>query len=241
MSKIENRLYKLMGRAINQHTMIEKGDRILIAISGGKDSTTLADLFALRKKKINIPFEVMACHVIIEDFSCGSEVDPDKLGQFLNHLNIPLYIERMRIINEKTKHHRSQCFYCAWNRRKTLFQLADRLKCNKVALGHHKDDVIQTTLINLFYHGEISTMPPKLSMFNGVLTLIRPMCFIEEREIIEYTASKHYPHKLATCDQLNLGMRHKMNDLIEKLEQDIPNVKNNIYKSLKNIKEGYLT
>jgi tRNA 2-thiocytidine biosynthesis protein TtcA len=131
------------------------------------------------------------------------------------------------------------CFLCAWERRKKLFQLAHRLKCNKVALGHHKDDIIETLLLNIFYSGEISTMLPLQSLFKGKITLIRPLSLVEEKKIERFARAMDLPFGSSGCPSSGRTKRREVKEIIEALSRKNHRVKGNIFRSLSNIKIDY--
>jgi tRNA 2-thiocytidine biosynthesis protein TtcA len=132
------------------------------------------------------------------------------------------------------------CFLCAWERRKKLFQLANRFKCNKVALGHHKDDIIETLLLNIFYSGEISTMLPLQSLFKGKITIIRPLSLLEEKKIEKFARAMHLPVCSSGCPSSGRTKRKEMKEIIETLSIKNHRVKGNIFRSLSNIKMDYM-
>ena len=139
-----------------------------------------------------------------------------------------------------TDHRKINCFWCSWNRRKALFEAADRLGCSKVAFGHHKDDIIQTILLNLFFHGEVSAMCPKQELFGGKLTLIRPLAYAQEKEIKSFAAAYGIPAQKCRCPHSGRTNRALMAKLISNVERVCPDVKTNIFRSVKRIKREYL-
>jgi tRNA 2-thiocytidine biosynthesis protein TtcA len=132
------------------------------------------------------------------------------------------------------------CFLCAWERRKKLFQLANRFKCNKVALGHHKDDIIETLLLNIFYSGEISTMLPLQPLFKGKITLIRPLSLLEEKKIEKFARAMYLPIGSSGCPSSGRTKRREVKEIIETLTRKNHRVKGNIFRSLSNIKMDYM-
>ncbi|MFH1202496.1 MAG: ATP-binding protein [Candidatus Omnitrophota bacterium] len=132
------------------------------------------------------------------------------------------------------------CFWCAWNRRKTIFEAAGRLKCNKVVLGHHKDDIIQTILLNLFFQGEISAMNPRQELFDGKLTIIRPLAYVEEGEIVNFAKEMNFPLPHCRCPNSDTSKRTMMKKIIKDIEKINPDVKTNIFRSITRIKKDYL-
>ncbi|MFA5320400.1 MAG: ATP-binding protein, partial [Candidatus Omnitrophota bacterium] len=163
MAYLSGRAYflsKKIGKAITDYGMLADGDRVAVAVSGGKDSLSLLRILRERQKFVPIKYEIVAVYV---DLGFGG-VNPEKLERYLRKSGMELHIEKSDVLRS-TDHRKINCFWCSWNRRKALFEAADRLGCSKVAFGHHKDDIIQTILLNLFFHGEVSAMCPKQELF----------------------------------------------------------------------------
>jgi len=125
------------------------------------------------------------------------------------------------------------CFWCAWNRRKGLFQTAHELGCNKVAFGHHADDVAQTTLLNLFYQGRLETMEPKVEFFEGVITVIRPLVYVPEKEIVRFAQAAGFPLQGVACPHAVTSRRTKMARLLRQIETECPQVKVNLFRAVR--------
>lgn len=233
-------LVRKIGKAINDYKMIQDKDRVLVGVSGGKDSLTLLSVLHERKKWVPIDYDVVAVN-IQSDYKCSNDIDLDSLRDFFEKNNYEYHIHNIKITGGQSKNKDSiNCFWCSWNRRKCLFELAVKFKYNKVALGHHLDDIVQTILLNLFYQAEISAMVPKVRMFNGELDIIRPLAYVEEKEIIRFAKKKEFPVKVCKCPNSQDSQRTHMRKMIEGLEKVCPHVKKNIFNSLKNIKKDYL-
>jgi len=226
---------KRVGRAIIDYSMLSEGDRIAVAVSGGKDSLTLLRLLKDRQKFVPIKYSLLAVHVDLG--YPRSFAKP--LERYFKKLGVPYHIEQCLEL-KKTKRSQINCFWCSWNRRKTLFTVADRYGCNKVALGHHKDDIAQTILLNLFFHGEISAMVPRQELFKGKIILIRPLAYVEEDMIRRFVKKEKFPQLSCSCPKSEVSNRAKMASIIKDLEKICPEVKTNIYKSIGRIKEEYL-
>ncbi len=230
------RMAKLAGKAMHDYSMIKANDKIAVAFSGGKDSFTLLHILNMRRKWIPVDYDIYAVHVRI-NMPCNSVVDSDYLNQICNELGVTLITKTLQIPQAQ----RSPCFWCAWNRRKALFRACEELHCNKLALGHHKDDITETLLLNLFYHGEFSTMPPKLDFFQGKLTLIRPIAYLEEQQTTRY--AKEHGFVPTTCDMIyaDKSKRVMVKKLLSELKKDIPGIKSNLFNSMKkDIKQDYV-
>jgi len=226
---------KRVGKAIADYDMLSEGDKIAVAVSGGKDSLTLLRLLHDRKSFVPIKYELLAVYI---DLGYPGQ-HPKILAKYFESLGINYHIEKVDILKGKTRKDIS-CFWCSWNRRKALFEAADRFGCNKVALGHHKDDIIETILLNLFFHGEISAMSPKQELFKGKIVIIRPLAYVEEDMIKRFTKISGFPIEKCVCPNSLTSNRRKIAGIIKDLKKVCPDVKTNIFRSLKRIKEDYL-
>jgi tRNA 2-thiocytidine biosynthesis protein TtcA len=228
-------LSKRVGKAIADYNMIDDGDKILVAVSGGKDSLSLLKILNDRRSFVPIKYELLAVHVDM-GYHC---VHPKILADYFKRHGYKYHIRKIDILKGKGRSDIS-CFWCAWNRRKALFETAAKFGCRKVALGHHKDDIIETILLNLFFNGEISAMAPKQELFKGRITIIRPLAYAQEKEIIKFNQLIDFPHPRCRCPNSDTSRRAKVSDIIEGLEKICPNVKTNIFKSIQRVKKEYL-
>ncbi len=226
---------KRVGRAITDYNMLSDGDKIAVAVSGGKDSLTLLRILNDRRTFVPIRYELLAVHIDLS-YPCQH---PKILAKYFKKIGVEYHIEKVDILKSKTRRDIS-CFWCSWNRRKALFEVADRFGCNKVALGHHKDDIIQTILMNLFFHGEISAMSPKQELFKGKIVIIRPLAYVEEDMIRSFVRTTDFPHQKCICPNSLTSNRTKISNIIRDLEKVCPEIKTNIFKSVKRIKKDYL-
>ena len=193
--RLEHRLKERFVKAMATYHLIEDDDRILVGLSGGKDSLLLTELLANRAKIDHPRFSVEALHVRMENIQY--ETDTSYLQQFCDEQGVKLHLRTTRFeIGEETvndardaRRQKQPCFLCSWMRRKEMFNLAQELGCNKIALGHHQDDMLHTALMNLTFQGRFDTMPARLKMHKMPLTIIRPLCLIEEADIKAYQAS----------------------------------------------------
>lgn len=224
-------VYKQMGRAIGVYKMVAEGDKVLIGVSGGLDSLALLTLFKMRQARIPIDFEIMACFVNT-DFI---KVDREQLLDYFNSLGVKFVVKELKIDKDQVN-----CFWCSWNRRKILFEAARDYGCNKVALGHNLDDIAETTLLNLFFNGEISTMKPKVELFEGKLTIIRPLCYLEKKKITYFSSKLSLSPMQYACAYGKDSRRAVVKDIIKGLEKDHPDVKKNIFGALGRIRKDYL-
>jgi tRNA 2-thiocytidine biosynthesis protein TtcA len=237
MAYWEKEIRSLVGKAIHRYGLIQNGDRILVGVSGGKDSLTLLHLLKERQKRVPIHYELVAVHIDLGFDSGRAEI----LKDYFERQDLSYHIELTDIGRRANspENRENPCFLCSWERRKRIFQLANRLKCNKVALGHHKDDIIETLLINIFYSGEISTMLPLQSLFKGKITLIRPLSLVEEKKIERFARAMDLPFGPSGCPSSGRTKRKEVKEIIETLNKKNHRVKGNIFRSLSNIKIDY--
>ena len=226
---------KKTGKAIWDYKMIADGDRIIMAVSGGKDSLCLLRIMQERLKFVPIQYEVIACHVDMG----FSWVNTDTLSSHFEKEGVPYMIIPPPDAWQEQKGN-FDCFWCSWNRRKAIFDLASRLKANKIAFAHHMDDIIETMLLNLFFQGEIGTMMPHQDMFDGELAIIRPLAYVEEHELTRLANLLHLPVAASACPHGDISKRALMKGIVGDLRQHNRNVKKNIFRSLTRIRQDYL-
>ena len=237
MASWEEEIRSLTGKAIHRYGMIEDGDRILVGVSGGKDSLTLLTLLHERRKRVSIHYDVIPVYI-----NLGFDLEQEGvLGRFFEERDLTYHIEQTDIGKKahSAENRENPCFLCSWERRKRIFHLAHRLNCNKIALGHHKDDIIETFLLNIFYSAEISTMLPVQRLFKGKITLIRPLALIEEKKIERFAQEKGLPVGSTCCPSSGKTKRKEIKELLETLEKENRKVKGNIFRSLSNVKLDY--
>ena len=216
--------------------LIEDDDKILVGLSGGKDSLLLTELLAKRAQIQHPRFTVEAIHVRMENIHY--ETDTSYLQQFCDNLGVRLHVKTTRFeigspANARDARRQKQpCFLCSWNRRKQLFNLAQELGCNKIALGHHQDDIIHTALMNLTFQAHFSTMPVRLKMRKMPLTIIRPLCLIPESDIKAYAEMQGYEKQQKLCPYETGSHRTDMKQIYEQLEALNPEVRYNIWGAL---------
>ena len=236
LSKTGNYISTRIGRAIADYDLIKNKDRILVAVSGGKDSLTMLELLNKRKSWAPVDYELIAMHVET-DHRCGGCVHTKLLKKFFVDRNIKYVFKKIKVLDKNKK---TSCFWCSWNRRKALFTEADRLGCTKIALGHHKDDIIETLLLNIFYHGEFAAMNPRQELFGGKIVLIRPLCYVEEASMRKFAKESSFPSQICRCPNADKSKRRMVKNLIGDLEKGCPQVRTNIFRSVSRIKEGYI-
>jgi tRNA 2-thiocytidine biosynthesis protein TtcA len=237
MAYWQKEIRSLVGKAIHHYGLIQDGDRILVGVSGGKDSLTLLHLLHERRERVPVHYELIPVHIDL-GFSPGRA---PILKGFFEAIGLPYQIEFTDIGRRANspENRENPCFLCAWERRKRIFRLAHQFKCNKIALGHHKDDIIETLLLNIFYTGEISTMVPSQTLFKGRMTLIRPLALLEEKKIERFAREEGLPFGPSGCPSSGETKRKEVKELIETLGKRNRRVKGNIFRSLTNIKLDY--
>lgn len=225
LSKLQNRLTKRFHKACADFSLIEEGDHILIGLSGGKDSLALVELLGKRAQIFVPRFKVTAIHVRVRERAYLTDIS--YLQAFCDEFRVPLIVRDTEIGEERDS--KAPCFLCSWYRRKALFDTAAQLGCNKIAFGHHKDDIVETLLMNLFFQGNFSTIYPKLQMDKMPIQLIRPLCLIEEKDLIRYAALRGYVPQKKTCPFEQASSRADIKALIRQLESLNPNVRDSLW------------
>lgn len=236
LSKAGNYISTRIGRAIADYRLIEDKDRILVAVSGGKDSMSLLKLLNERKKWAPVKYELIAMHVET-DLRCAGCVHTKKLKDFFKSNGVKHHFAKIKVRGGKKE---TSCFWCSWNRRKALFLAADKLGCNKIAFGHHKDDIIETLLLNLFYQGEFGAMNPRQELFGGKIVIIRPLCYVEEDSVRKFAKESGFPPQVCRCPNSDTSKRRLMKNLIKGLEKGCPSVRTNIFRSIARVKDEYI-
>lgn len=226
-----------MGTTLRDHSLLAEGDRLLVGLSGGKDSMILLQALAERRKALPFSFDLEAAHV--EATGIGYQIDLEKLGDFCASLEIPLHRLSIQPDLEKDPS-KSACFVCSWNRRKKLFDLSREGNFNKLALGHHRNDAIETLLMNMIYHGSISSLPYSLDMFEGRIKLIRPLMDLDEILLEEYALLNDLVKVEKSCPHENLTRREDIRSLLVKIEELHGQGPINIFRSMDKIFEEYL-
>jgi tRNA 2-thiocytidine biosynthesis protein TtcA len=226
---------KRIGRAIIDYKMLSDGDKIAVAVSGGKDSLTLLRVLNDRRAFVPIKYDILAVHIDLGyPRSCAKPLE-----KYFKKIGVKYHIEKVDALR-KTKRKDINCFWCSWNRRKALFETSNRFGCTKVALGHHKDDVIETILLNLFFQGEISAMSPKQELFKGKIIIIRPLVYVEEDLIKRFVRTADFSTFDCKCPNSVTSNRTRIAKIISELKKVCPDVKTNIFRSIKRIKKDYL-
>jgi tRNA(Ile)-lysidine synthase TilS/MesJ len=224
---LEKRIRERFVKAFVTYHLLEDGDYVLVGLSGGKDSLCLLEMLGKRAKIDQPKFRVEAIHVRMENISY--EISTDYLEQFCKELDVPLHIVTTRFEASDKK---PPCFLCSWNRRKQLFNLAQELGCNKIALGHHQDDLLHTCLMNQFYQGRFDTMPALLKMRKMPLSIIRPLCMVEESDIRRYAELRGYEKQVKLCPYETASHRDDMRRLFEQIQRMNPEARHSLWNAI---------
>lgn len=237
---LERSLAREMGRCIGDFDLIEAGDRVMVCISGGKDSYVMLHLLERARRRAPVDFEIVAVH--LDQGQPGYDGSP--LRAWLDDSGIEHRIvakDTYSIVTDRVSEGKTYCPLCSRLRRGILYNLADELGCTKIALGHHRDDAIETLLLNMFFTGSMGSMPPKLESNDGRNTVIRPLLYSAERDIARFAESKAFP--IIPCNlcgsQENLW-RQQVKSLLDDLEERIPAIRESMLAALKNVRAGHL-
>lgn len=231
------KIQKKANKCMKEYGLIENGDRILIGLSGGKDSLALTEIIGERMKVYNPRFTAVAAHISVTNIPYQSDLV--YLEKHAAQFNIP-FIHATTSYDGNTDFRKSECFLCSWHRRKALFKVALDNGCNKIALGHHQDDMLETLLMNMTFQGAICSMPPKLKMKKFDMTIIRPLGLISEAEMIEMAAIRQYQKQVKNCPYEKESHRSEIKAVLRTLEGMNPNARHSLWNSMSNIQSEYL-
>lgn len=242
---LEIRLIRSLKNANRDYELISPGDSILLAFSGGKDSFCLFQLIHkafIEDVSFNPPLTIYPVFIDLGFLSPALDKAVFTAQEYLAKFGSSLMIEKTDIF--RRAHHpentKNPCFLCARMRRKRIYETAEKLSCHKIAMAHHKDDIIETLLLNIFFSREISTMVPRQKTFGGRFEIVRPLAFVEERLLQQYAWKNTFPVIENPCPERLKSKRRFIKDLLLRLEKEDPKLKNNIFLSMKNIKKDFL-
>ena len=238
-TKLFLHLKKWLEKAVLDYSMIEEGDKLLIGVSGGADSFALLDL--LDSPMIFVPkFSFIAVNI-----DMGFDYDYiayRELEKYFREHQYPYVMEKtdIGVLAHSDFNRKNPCFLCSRLRRKRIFEIADEKGCNKIAFAHHRDDIIETLLINMFYGREISTMMPNQSIFGGKLHIIRPLAYLTEDLVKKYSREQKFPTVANDCPTSGNSRRTYIKNLLNELEKANPDIRHNIYTAMSHVKPDYL-
>jgi tRNA 2-thiocytidine biosynthesis protein TtcA len=240
LTKLEKRLRRNVGQAIAEYNMIEDGDKIMVCLSGGKDSYALLSILMKLKESAPIDFELIAVNLDQKQPGFPEHILP----QYLDSLGIEYHIveeDTYAIVKDKIPEGKTTCSLCSRLRRAVLYKTAKNLGATKVALGHHRDDMIETLMLNMFYGGKMKAMPAKLVSDNGEHVVIRPLAFCKESELIQYGELKHFP--IIPCNlcgsQPNL-QRQNIKRMLQQWHEQSPGRIESMFTAMRNIVPSHL-
>jgi tRNA 2-thiocytidine biosynthesis protein TtcA len=239
-NKLEKKLCRLVGQAIGDFGMIEGGDKVMVCISGGKDSYAMLDILMKLRERAPIDFEIVAVNLDQKQPNFPAEILPN----YLKRLGIPFHIEEQdtySIVKRVIPEGKTTCGLCSRLRRGILYRVADELGATKIALGHHRDDILETLMLNMFYAGKLKGMPPKLRSDDGKHIVIRPLAYVPEKLLERYAGDMNFP--IIPCDlcgsQPNL-QRQVMKEMLRDWEKKYPGRVENLFRSMHHIVPSHL-
>jgi len=239
-NKLEKKLCRLVGQAIGDFGMIEDGDKVMVCVSGGKDSYAMLDILLKLRERAPINFEIVAVNLDQKQPEFPAEVLPN----YLKGLGVQFHIEEQdtySIVKRVIPEGKTTCGLCSRLRRGILYRVADELGATKIALGHHRDDILETLLLNMFYAGKLKGMPPKLRSDDGKHIVIRPMAYIPEKLLERYAVDMNFP--IIPCNlcgsQPNL-QRGAMKQMLREWEKTFPGRVENLFRSMHHIVPSHL-
>lgn len=239
-NKLEKKLCRLVGQAIGDFGMIEDGDKVMVCVSGGKDSYAMLDILLKLRERAPIDFEIVAVNLDQKQPNFPADILPN----YLKQLGVPFHIEEQdtySIVKRVIPEGKTTCSLCSRLRRGILYRVADELGATKIALGHHRDDILETLMLNLFYAGKLKGMPPKLRSDDGKHMVIRPLAYVPERLLERYAVDMNFP--IIPCDlcgsQPNL-QRQAMKLMLRDWEKKHPGRVENLFRSMHHIVPSHL-
>jgi len=239
-NKLQKRLRREMGQAISDYNMVEEGDRIMVCLSGGKDSYTMLDILMNLRNSAPINFELLAVNLDQKQPGFPEHILPE----YLQSIDVPYHVieqDTYSVVNRVVPEGKTTCGLCSRMRRGALYAYAEEHGFNKIALGHHRDDIVETFFLNMFHGGQLKAMPAKLKSDNAKHIVIRPLSYSREKDIAEFAGLKGYP--IIPCNlcgsQENL-QRVQMKNMLNQWDKNFPGRVETIFNSLKNIKPSQL-
>jgi len=234
--KAVHRVLRHFMQGVREFSLIEPGDRVLLGLSGGKDSLALLELLAGMRRKYNRSFFLEALHVRMQGIDYWSNTD--YLAEMCRKNEVAFHVSEGAFPQDRNER-RTPCFLCSWTRRKQLFSMAQEHACNKLALGHHQDDILRTALMNLTFTGTFSTMPAKLKMRKFPLSVIRPLCKVSEADLKIWAGQKGYVPPLKDCPHEHSSRREDITSVLDAMQSLCPEARNHLWHAL--FKQGNLS
>ncbi|MEY4441907.1 MAG: hypothetical protein RL442_907 [Pseudomonadota bacterium] len=238
--KLEKRLCRQVGQAVVDYHMIEAGDRVMVCLSGGKDSYTLLDILQKLQQRAPVDFELIAVNLDQKQPGFPEHILP----QYLSRLGIKFHIENQdtySIVKDKIPEGKTMCSLCSRLRRGILYRVADELGATKIALGHHRDDILQTFFLNMFFGGKLKGMPPKLQSDDGRHVVIRPLAYVAEKDIVRWSDHRQFPIIPCTlCGSQENLQRKQVGDMLRAWDKQFPGRLDNMANALQHMVPSHL-
>ena len=238
--KLEKRLCRQVGEAIVDYNMIEEGDKVMVCMSGGKDSYAMLDILLKMQARAPIAFELIAVNLDQKQPGFPADVLP----KYLTQLGVKFRIETQdtySLVKEKVPEGKTMCSLCSRLRRGILYRVAGELGCNKIALGHHRDDILQTFFLNMFFGGKLKSMPPKLVSDGGDHMVIRPLAYVAEKDLVRWAAYRQFPIIPCTlCGSQDGLQRQVVGEMLREWEKKFPGRIENMFAALQNVVPSHL-
>lgn len=238
--KLEKRLCREVGRAIGDYRMIEEGDRVMVCLSGGKDSYALLDILMKLRERAPVRFELIAVNLDQKQPGFPAHVLPEYLGR----LGVPFHIETQdtySVVKKVIPEGKTMCSLCSRLRRGILYRVARELGATKIALGHHRDDILQTLMLNMFFGAKLKGMPAKLVSDNGEFVVIRPLAYVPEKDLIRWAEVRQFPIIPCTlCGSQENLQRRQVGDMLREWERRHPGRVENMARALQNVVPSHL-
>jgi len=238
--KLEKRLCRQVGQAIIDFNMIEEGDRIMVCMSGGKDSYGMLDILLKMQQRAPIKFEIVAVNLDQKQPGFPEHILPE----YLKNLGVEYHIETQdtyTIVKRNIPEGKTMCSLCSRLRRGILYNVARKLRCNKLALGHHRDDMLQTFFLNMFFGGKLKGMPPKLASDNGEFIVIRPLAYVAEKDLIRWAEHRQFPIiPCSLCGSQQNLQRVQIGKMLREWEKQYPGRAETMFTALQNVVPSHL-
>nr|HID13392.1 tRNA 2-thiocytidine(32) synthetase TtcA [Anaerolineae bacterium] len=224
--RVASFLLKSVARACKEFDLLAEGDRVAVAVSGGKDSRALLQLLLRHRRKVPYQYELLALHIV--GTPAGFPDLSPQLELWFRELGVEYHFAPLELPPEEPLP--LDCFRCSWNRRKALFTAAVGLGCNRLAFGHHADDAAATVLLNLMFNGKLETMAPRVEFFDGAITVIRPLIYLPEKELVRYGQAAGFPAP-PSCPQGLTSRRAQVKALLRQFDRDQKQIRINLWRA----------
>jgi tRNA 2-thiocytidine biosynthesis protein TtcA len=238
--KLEKRLCRLAGQAIADYNMIEAGDKVMVCLSGGKDSYSLLDILLKMKRRAPVQFELIAVNLDQKQPGFPEHVLPEYLAK----LGVPFHVENQdtySVVKQKIPEGKTMCSLCSRLRRGILYRVADELGATKIALGHHRDDILQTFFLNMFFGGKLKGMPPKLVSDDGRHLVIRPLAYVAEKDLARWAEHRQFPIIPCTlCGSQENLQRKQVAAMLREWDRKHPGRVDTMFTALQNVVPSHL-